>query len=117
MGTVNDFHDWLERDIGRFGLHVKIAEEDETSQTVKLFTAQHEYTIRATESDRGGYLGGGASARAPLPGETWTRGRDLRDGKLTEETWRKILGDIVSFELVPIAQSGPASTVFATVEE
>ena len=34
-----------------------------------------------------------------LPGETWTRGSDLADGKFNRETWERILRDIIRNEL------------------
>ncbi len=40
------------------------------------------------------YLGCTMSTREPDPGETWTRGRDLADGKRTRDTWTRILRDI-----------------------
>ena len=49
-----------------------------------------------------GYLGCGSSSRKPRAGEDWHRGSDLADGPLTEETWHKIIGDIVSYELVRV---------------
>jgi hypothetical protein len=49
-----------------------------------------------------GYLGYTASCRTPCAGEDWTRGNDLADGPLTEETWNRIIGDIVSYEMVHV---------------
>ncbi|MEE8114809.1 MAG: hypothetical protein V3T23_10710, partial [Nitrososphaerales archaeon] len=48
------------------------------------------------------YLGCTASSRKPRAGEDWTRGSDLADGDLSLETWNKILGDIVAYELVRV---------------
>jgi hypothetical protein len=50
----------------------------------------------------GGYLGCIAVNRKARAGEEWERGSDLADGPLTEETWRKILSDIVSYEMVRV---------------
>lgn len=44
------------------------------------------------------YLGCSAQSRKPRTGETWTRGNDLADGDFGEETWHKILCDIVRYE-------------------
>ena len=49
-----------------------------------------------------GYLGCGSTSRKPRAGEDWHRGSDLADGPLTEETWHRIIGDIVSYELVRV---------------
>ena len=40
--------------------------------------------------------------RSPLPGEDWTRGNDLSDGPLNEETWEAILADIVGYEMLSL---------------
>ncbi|HJS81334.1 MAG TPA: hypothetical protein VJ742_00700 [Nitrososphaera sp.] len=63
-----------------------------------LFTDNNRYHIVA----KGSYLGCTATSRKPRAGEDWNRGRDLADGIFSEETWRKILADIVSYELVKV---------------
>ena len=65
-------------------------------------TVVNSYSIRAflpSNDNDGGYLCCEYDARKPLPGETWTRGGDLFDGSLNEETWNKIMQDILSVEL------------------
>lgn len=57
-----------------------------------------------------GYLGCIASSRKPRAGEKHTRGNDLADGPLTEETWRRILADIVSYEMVRVHRPKPTDT-------
>lgn len=102
----------------------------------RIYTDLHRYTItarnprvryRETEppqmpDDRGsvgprpnrpmisdeGYLGCTSSSRKPRAGEDWRRGNDLADGPLTEETWHRILGDIVSYEMVRVHRPKPA---------
>lgn len=49
-----------------------------------------------------GGLGCTASSRKPRAGEDWHRGSDLADGPLSEDTWRRILADIVSYEMVKV---------------
>lgn len=65
-------------------------------RTVLLYTDHHKYAISATEK----YLGCTSSNRKQRAGENWNRGSDLADGAFSEETWRKILHDIVGYELV-----------------
>ncbi len=72
---------------------------DEERTNVTLYTDGHSYHITATED----YLGCGVSCRKPRPGEDWTRGSDLADGKLNEETWNRILRDIIAYELKTIS--------------
>lgn len=49
-----------------------------------------------------GYLGCVAQARKSRAGEDWNRSRDLADGKYHEKTWKRIVNDIVAFELVKV---------------
>jgi len=59
-----------------------------------LQTEHQTYSIRATLH----YLGCTMQRNEPLEGETWCRGGDLADGKLTVETWNRILRDIRYYE-------------------
>jgi hypothetical protein len=61
-------------------------------------TAEHRYSISATPT----YLGCQASATRERPGETWTRGNDLPDGKFCRETWDAIKDRIISYEMVKL---------------
>ena len=64
---------------------------------VVLWTEKRRYRIVIkTKYD---YMGCVCSNNEPNEGETWTRGCDLADGKITEETWSNILNDICSMEL------------------
>lgn len=58
-----------------------------------------------------GYLGCIASQRAPRPGETHTRGNDLTDGELNDETMTEILADIVHYESLEIPKAARAVEV------
>lgn len=124
MATMKDFEGWIERDLSRFGEtrnHVervnsegsKDGDEYEYKEKIRLYTETNSYSIVAVEhSNDTGYLGCQASSRKPRAGEDWTRGRDLPDGPLNEETWHEILGAIVSYEMVkvhkpPVAHGGP----------
>lgn len=87
-------------ELGRWGKAKFLWQEEEGWVRVSLFTDGNCYGIRATDT---GYLGCIVSARKPRPGEDWTRGNDLADGKLNEETWNRILRDILAYELKSIS--------------
>lgn len=116
MATIEDFHNWLKRDLTRFGeidnyvsfagatQSRSISEPPTYVERAYIFTDANKYavTVQVHADDDDGYLGCVASSRKPRAGEDWTRGNDLADGSLSEETWHKILGDIVSYEMVRI---------------
>lgn len=105
--TLNDFR-WNLENIGKHanGQSVEILTNENDEVRVKLYTDNNCYSIVATLDKAnqipGGYLGCTASSRKPRAGEGWTRGSDLADGDFSQETWNKILGDIVAYELVEI---------------
>lgn len=119
--TIKNFKTWVEN-IGRFMSPKNIERVDDEGQCdddgnyefkygVRIYTDNNVYKIVAREtSGNQGYLGCVASSRKPRAGEKWTRGRDLADGSLTKETWYRILGDVVSYELVEVHRSTPAYT-------
>jgi len=125
MATIKDLKEWMRRDICRFGRFDKVVqivheshEESvglgkhrrvESRLRLKVFTDANEYAIMAVEDHdpeniSRGYLGCLSSSRKPRAGEGWHRGNDLADGPLTELTWRRIMGDIISYELVDLAK-------------
>ena len=114
MPTTQDVKNWYERDLGRFasyGTHVEVRAEFTPDEPVaehllriRIYTDTNFYSIVAKEKEPNGYLGCTSNSRKPRAGEDWHRGNDLADGPLTEETWRKILSDIVSYELVRVTQ-------------
>lgn len=67
---------------------------EEEGFRVIILTAKHRYAVVAKPH----YLGCVCSNREPLPGETWTRGCDLADGKRTVGTWHRIVADIERME-------------------
>jgi len=78
---------------------------------IRLFTRTHQYTIIArppsppdSANADDGYLGCTLTARTPLAGEDWTRGRDLADGAYSEATWNEIVHDILGYELVRLGK-------------
>ena len=66
-----------------------------------IYTARHSYSISATPT----YLGCIASTTYYRPGENWTRGNDLPDGKFSRETWEAIKDAIIRYELEKIEQT------------
>ena len=81
--------------------YFQIKKHDDKRLSVRLFTDRHQYSISATI---GGYLGCTYGNRKPLPGETWTRGRDLPDGPHSERTWGRIKSAILWEEFVPLSK-------------
>lgn len=127
MATIKELTEWINRDITRFGNTEQYALVDQEGPDehgaqrfcVRIFTDTNQYTISAREpyehpegkEGDNGYLGCQGSTRKPRAGEEWTRGNDLSDGPLTEETWQAILGDIVSFEMVRVNRTDENSRV------
>lgn len=124
MATIEDFQEWLVRDLSRFGdetNHIEFVQDGVSTsvdgppakvKAIRVYTDTNRYSVRAQEhaDDDNGYLGCQASSRKPRAGEDWTRGSDLADGPLSEETWHKILGDIISYEMVRIQFAPDEST-------
>jgi len=106
MATIEDFMSWIERDITRFSpsdnhmIFSGSVGDESASAGVDIYTDNNRYRILADE--KSGYLGCSAKSRKPRAGEDWQRGSDLADGPLDESTWRRILGDIVSYEMVRV---------------
>ena len=99
--------DWLRR----AQIPALITKNDAEGMTALIYTATRVYSIYVRESlplvpDSRMAMGCIMDARAPEPGETWTRGRDLPDGVLTNELWSEILAAIVMWESVGPAQKG-----------
>ena len=122
MATLNDFEQWLceLRRAGPASMYVEEVSgqgQPEPQRRVRLYTHTNRYAIVATVREDGGYLGCIANCRKPRAGEDWTRGSDLADGTLSQETWHKILADIVSYEMVrvhSIADAHKAAEIQAT---
>lgn len=82
-------------------------EHTEQGGRVRLATATHQYVISFHPTSD--YLGCIADSRIVRAGETWTRGNDLADGKFNEETFKRIVTDILAYELVPLATEEPSA--------
>jgi hypothetical protein len=71
---------------------------------VKVTTVKHQYRITAVFRDPAicgsarHYLGCTMTNRLPDPGEDWLRGSDLADGRFGQDTWDKIVADILTLE-------------------
>ena len=68
---------------------------------LKLWTDRHHYvmSIGFGEND---YLSCVATARRQRPGETFFRNNDLYNGRLNEDSFNRVMLDIVSYELVSL---------------
>lgn len=107
MATLYDFDRWLRKDLGRFteGSHIEELPSEHDERRIRIYTETNCYSIKAVErrsADQSCYLGCIAESRKPRAGEDRTRGNDLAEGPLHIDTWRRILADIVSYELVRV---------------
>lgn len=107
--TLPELAEWL-KIISRYGnvdsvSQIFIDKKDTKRHFMYIFTDEHCYSISAyapTDKNPRGYLGCIATCRKPRVGEWWTRGSDLADGPYSKETFIKIMGDIISYELKTI---------------
>lgn len=77
-----------------------LSEDNTVKIKIRIFTDNYKYAIVGIDRKGDeGYLGCVCSKRKVLPGESWTRGSDLKDGKFNRETWDGILRDIIRNEL------------------
>jgi len=107
--TLPELSEWL-KIISRYGNVDSVSQifrdkKEPDRHFMYIFTDDHCYHISAyapNDKNARGYLGCIASCRKPRVGETWNRGSDLSDGDYSKETFTKIIGDIVSYELKTI---------------
>lgn len=100
MATVRDFLGWLERDVSRFSRledHAIINHTD-NGVLVQLFTDTNSYILAASDQ----LLSCESKSRKHRAGEAFSRGNLLIEGPLDEETWHKVLGLVVSYEMVRV---------------
>lgn len=108
---IEDVLRWIRIDINRFFFERGEIKEssffskiEENEVKIYLCTLRSRYRIFIKNSDPDkeyfGYLGCQVSNTSSYYGEDWIRGNDLSDGTICPETWRQILGDIVSTELL-----------------
>lgn len=104
---------WLRRDLRRYSgeEHLDILEFSDHRVRLRLYTDVNQYTINAHVDGERTYLGAQGASRKPRAGENHTRGNDLSDGPLSEETWTGIKNDIIGFELVRVRRHGGRRTL------
>ena len=95
---------------------VEVLEDRTGSFSFRLYTDANAYTIVARRSSEADYLGCAVVARKARSGETWMRGNDLPDGKYTRDTWDKIVGAILFYEVHKIARDICSCPSVETVE-
>ncbi|KKM82923.1 hypothetical protein LCGC14_1314580 [marine sediment metagenome] len=114
MASIEDLKTWFDRDLGRFAkwdTHIlaekpyaagEIGKSEHVCYPFSFFTHTHKWRMvlinRAEPS-----LMCNSDTRKPRAGEDWTRGRDMTEGPLNEETWRAFLAEIVSYEIIEIS--------------
>lgn len=85
---------WLEKSSYFSPKKIEVSKNTNDRFSIKIYTDSCVYGITATET----YLGCTVNMRRPRPGETWTRGNDLPDGKFNAETFLSILRAIIFYE-------------------
>jgi len=114
MVSVNDVQKWFEElryanwkdnvDVKEDSANGCLGQPSKFSLRFNVYTDNNKYRISAQydASKNLSYLGCIAESRKPRAGEENCRGNDLPDGKLNKETWNRILGAIVGYELVKV---------------
>ena len=101
MNEKKRLQEWLEEVIS-YGVEplrrLRFKEEDGRGSVI-FCTGTHSYHLSFTET----YLGCTASSRTQCPGESWTRGSDLPDGKFSRETFDEIIRAVLAYEVVDLA--------------
>ncbi len=106
--------EWLEEFI-RYGvepLRRLRFSESESQEKVIFCTATNTFAISFSDT----YLGCVGSSRIQRPGENWTRGSDLPDGKFSRETFDSIMRAVVAYEMVDLAPPVEMKAIEATPE-
>jgi len=128
QATIFEFKEWLKEicwseNIDKYIQKIKDEGEGspegmESRYEVYIYTNDYQYHINAVERSKDdGYLGCTVSCRKPRPGEQWTRGNDLPDGKLCRETWDNIKKAIIRYELVELFSPSRAVCVIPSDSE
>lgn len=73
----------------------RFVSEGDARGRVVFATTKNNYFLTFKDT----YLGLAVSSRVARPGENWTRGNDLPDGKFSEETLDRALKAVLLFEL------------------
>lgn len=119
--------DWLSQYKYFAKKRVHVVKNEEDRFVIRLYTSDHCYQIVAKgdrvwaanipvlKGEHPAYLGCTASTRRPRPGEDWTRGNDLPDGRFNLQTLQSIIGAIVFYEAKEVIK--PRKRVPDTEEE
>lgn len=110
--TFMDFIQWAYKlSRGTYGCsHILFREgvrnDGKKFMEIEFFTQKNRYVITAQEREDGRpiYLDSQLITRAPYPGERHVRYADVDDGALTPENWACMLGQIIHYEMLPIAK-------------
>lgn len=92
--------EWLSRFSFFSPKKINVVTNSESRFRIHIYTDRNVYAISATNT----YLGCTAATRTPRPGEKHTRGNDLPDGNFLEETFIRILGAILFYELKDVVK-------------
>lgn len=109
IATIEQFCEWVAAAFRKPNIHVinyalvpgdasKVLE----SVRLRIYTENNSYQILAISSPDKNYLQCSAQSRRQRAGETWNRGSDLVDGRLSFDTWCGILAAIASYESVRV---------------
>jgi hypothetical protein len=79
----------------------QLVSEGDTRGRVVFATTKNNYFLAFTDT----YLGVVSNSRVTRPGENWTRGNDLPDGKFSEETLDKALEAVLLYELREVSNA------------
>lgn len=88
---------------GRYGSRNVLAVLNDERLGLKWYTRDSLISVRIRLPGQGcdnGYIGAIRHARAPRPGETWTRGNDMADGPYCKETWDRVIADAAFCDIV-----------------
>lgn len=114
MASIEDLKTWFDRDLGRFAkwdTHViaekpyaagEIGKSEHICYPFCFFTNNQKWRMVLINRSEPSLMCN-SDTRKPRAGEDWTRGRDMTEGPLTEETWQRFLAEIVSYEIVEIS--------------
>ena len=106
--SIKDLETWVERDLARFARledHFQLIEIGSASADrfcFRMFTDQKQYMFLATRIGEHEQLSCTATKRKYRAGESFVHGEEIGHGDLSEDTWRKLLADILSYELVRV---------------
>jgi hypothetical protein len=112
--TVADFKQWLQDDLfvnlpSENKIEVREDNPEKARFRFRIYTETNWYSITAIAPKQGekvvpdtGYLGCISKSRKPRAGEHWHRGNDMHDGPMTRDTLRRILFEILRYELVTV---------------